>query len=143
MISITKEFRFDAAHYLPTAPKGHPNSRMHGHSFVVAVTLEGVPGAQSGLIRDFAEIDAAVAGVRERLDHHVLNEIEGLALPTLETLAAWVFSALSPKLMCQANTSARKSSVAFVERRSALASYLTPLSGAFAPGDVNACSVWP
>ncbi len=111
MISITKEFRFDAAHYLPTAPKGHPNSRMHGHSFAVVVTLEGVPGAQSGLIRDFAEIDAAVAGVRERLDHHVLNEIEGLALPTLETLAAWVFSALSPKLPELVSVTVRRDSL--------------------------------
>ena len=111
MISITKDFRFDAAHYLPTAPKGHPNSRMHGHSFVVAVTLEGVPGAQSGLIRDFADIDAAVAGVRERLDHHVLNEIEGLALPTLERLAAWIFGALSPKLPELVSVTVRRDSL--------------------------------
>jgi len=111
VISITKEFRFDAAHYLPTALKGHPNARMHGHSFVVAVTLEGEPGAQSGLIRDFAEIDVAVAGVRERLDHHVLNEIEGLALPTLETLAAWVFSALSPKLPELVSVTVRRDSL--------------------------------
>ncbi len=111
MISITKEFRFDAAHYLPTAPKGHPNSRMHGHSFVVAVTLEGVPGAQSGLIRDFADIDAAVAVVRERLDHHVLNEVEGLSLPTLERLSAWIFSALSPKLPELVSVTVRRDSL--------------------------------
>jgi 6-pyruvoyltetrahydropterin/6-carboxytetrahydropterin synthase len=111
VISITKEFRFDAAHYLPTAPKGHPNSRMHGHSFVVAVTLEGVPGAQSGLIRDFADIDAAVAVVRERLDHHVLNEVEGLSLPTLERLSAWIFSALSPKLPELVSVTVRRDSL--------------------------------
>lgn len=111
MISITKEFRFDAAHYLPTAPQGHPNSRMHGHSFVVAVTLEGVPGAESGQIRDFAAIDAAVADVRERLDHHVLNEIEGLSLPTLERLSAWIFSALSPKLPELVSVTVRRDSL--------------------------------
>jgi 6-pyruvoyltetrahydropterin/6-carboxytetrahydropterin synthase len=111
VISITKEFRFDAAHYLPTAPKGHPNSRMHGHSFAVAVTLEGVPDALSGQIRDFAAIDAAVADVRERLDHHVLNEIDGLSLPTLERLSAWIFSALSPKLPELVSVTVRRDSL--------------------------------
>src|SRR2546423_1795616 len=33
VIAISKEFRFDAAHFLPTADKGHPNARLHGHSF--------------------------------------------------------------------------------------------------------------
>ena len=111
MISITKEFRFDAAHYLPTAPAGHANSRMHGHSFAVAVTLEGVPDALSGQIRDFAAIDAAVADVRERLDHHVLNEVEGLSLPTLERLSAWIFSALSPKLPELVSVTVRRDSL--------------------------------
>jgi 6-pyruvoyltetrahydropterin/6-carboxytetrahydropterin synthase len=96
VISITKEFRFDAAHYLPTAP---------------AVTLEGVPDALSGQIRDFAAIDAAVADVRERLDHHVLNEVEGLSLPTLERLSAWIFSALSPKLPELVSVTVRRDSL--------------------------------
>ena len=68
MISITKEFRFDAAHFLPTAPKGHPNSRMHGHSFAVALTLEGTPDPVKGWIRSFGEIDNAVVALRDRLD---------------------------------------------------------------------------
>jgi 6-pyruvoyltetrahydropterin/6-carboxytetrahydropterin synthase len=98
MLSITKEFRFDAAHYLPTAPKGHPNSRMHGHSFTVALTLEGAAGAETGWIRDFGEIEAAIAELRLSLDHHLLNEIEGLELPTLERLARHIHDRLRAKL---------------------------------------------
>ena len=97
-LSITKEFRFDAAHFLPTAPKGHPNSRMHGHSFAVAVTLEGAPDPVKGWIRSFAEVDDAVADLRDRLDHHLLNEIKGLELPTLERLAHYIFDELKTKL---------------------------------------------
>ena len=97
-LSITKEFRFDAAHFLPTAPKGHPNSRMHGHSFVAAVTLEGAPDPVKGWIRDFADVDAAVADLRARLDHHLLNEIKGLELPTLERLARFIFDELKGAL---------------------------------------------
>jgi 6-pyruvoyltetrahydropterin/6-carboxytetrahydropterin synthase len=94
MLSITKEFRFDAAHFLPTAPKGHPNARMHGHSFTAVLTLEGEADDAHGWVRDFAEVERAVAGVRERLDHRLLNEIKGLELPTLERLAKYVFDEL-------------------------------------------------
>ena len=98
MISIAKEFRFDAAHFLPTAEKGSPNSRMHGHSFVAVVTLEGVPDSVTGWLRDFAEVDAAIADLRARLDHHTLNEIKGLELPTLERIARFIFEALKSGL---------------------------------------------
>ncbi|MCE9523469.1 MAG: 6-carboxytetrahydropterin synthase [Alphaproteobacteria bacterium] len=102
-MSISKEFRFDAAHFLPTAPQGHPNSRMHGHSFAAVLTLEGDADAAHGWVRDFAEIEAAVGDLRARLDHHVLNEIKGLETPTLERIARYVFDALKdelPELAC-------------------------------------------
>ena len=111
MLSITKEFRFDAAHYLPTAPKGHPNSRMHGHSFVCAVTLEGAPDPVTGLIRHFADIDDAVAEVRDSLDHHVLNEIKGLELPTLERMTQFIFNVLVRKLPELSSVTVRRDSL--------------------------------
>ena len=41
MIEISKEFGFDAAHYLGnSAPE---NRRLHGHSFYAEVTLRGEP----------------------------------------------------------------------------------------------------
>lgn len=95
VISLTKEFRFDAAHFLPSAPKGHPNARMHGHSFAVAVTLEGEPDPSTGLLRHFEEIERSIGAVRERLDHHVLNEIPGLETPTLERLSQFIYRELA------------------------------------------------
>jgi len=111
VISITKEFRFDAAHFLPTAPAGHPNARMHGHSFVAAVTLEGVPDPVKGWIRDFGDIERAVADLRERLDHHLLNEIKGLEQPTLERLARFIFDDLKPALPEIASVTVRRDSL--------------------------------
>jgi len=111
VISITKEFRFDAAHYLPTAPKGHPNARMHGHSFVVEVTLEGTPDPVKGWIRSFGEVDAAVADLRGRLDHHLLNEIPGLELPTLERLSRFIFDELKGALPEIASVTVRRDSL--------------------------------
>ena len=89
MIEISKEFGFDAAHYLGnSAPE---NRRLHGHSFYAEVTLRGEPNPTTGFLRDFGEVDTALMAIRELLDHRLLNEIEGLATPTLENLAQFIF----------------------------------------------------
>lgn len=98
MFEITKEFVFDAAHFLPHAPAGHPHARMHGHSFYVEVTLRGEPHAQNGWVMDFSAIDRVLNVLREDLDHHLLNELEGLGVPTLENLSRYIFNRLAPDL---------------------------------------------
>jgi 6-pyruvoyltetrahydropterin/6-carboxytetrahydropterin synthase len=90
MIELTQEFGFDAAHYL-----GHgavENARLHGHSFYVEVTLRGEPDPKSGFLRDLGEVKAVLDSIRERLDHRLLNEVEGLENPTLENLAQFIFA---------------------------------------------------
>lgn len=89
MIEISKEFGFDAAHYLGnSAPE---NRRLHGHSFYAEVTLRGEANPATGFLRDFGEVEAALMAIRDMLDHRLLNEIEGLATPTLENLAKFIF----------------------------------------------------
>jgi 6-pyruvoyltetrahydropterin/6-carboxytetrahydropterin synthase len=39
MYSVTKTFRFDAAHRLLTMPEEHKCSNIHGHSYVVRVSI--------------------------------------------------------------------------------------------------------
>ena len=89
MIEITQEFSFDAAHYL--AVGGAENRRVHGHSFYAEVTLRGEPDPMTGILRDFGAVKAALAAIGEQLDHHLLNEVEGLGNPTLENLARFIF----------------------------------------------------
>lgn len=98
MMRIYKEFTFEAGHFLPSAPAGHPNSRLHGHSFLVRVAVEGEPDPETGLIVHFEDLAAKLAGLKDRLDHRLLNEIEGLRTPTLERLAAWIWRELAPAL---------------------------------------------
>ena len=95
---IFKVFQLEAAHRLPNVPAGHKCARLHGHSFRVEVALTGTPDPASGWLVDFGEIEQRVAALRDRLDHHLLNEIDGLAVPTLEILSAWIFRALAPAL---------------------------------------------
>ncbi len=98
MMEIFREFTFEAAHRLPNVAPDHKCARLHGHSFRVGVHLEGEVQPETGWVRDFAEIAAAMDVVLERLDHSYLNEIAGLENPTSEILARWIWVALSPTL---------------------------------------------
>lgn len=95
---IYKDFTFEAAHYLPSAPPGHPNSRVHGHSFRARIWVAGEPHPDSGMIVHFDELSAAITEAREALDHRFLNEVEGLDAPTLEWIAVWLWHRLSNRL---------------------------------------------
>ncbi len=95
---IYKEFTFEAAHVLPSAPIGHANARVHGHSFRVRVTVDGEPHAETGYVVHFDDVEAALAGVREVLDHRFLNDIEGLEAPTLERIAMWLWDRMHNRL---------------------------------------------
>ncbi|MEM7055180.1 MAG: 6-carboxytetrahydropterin synthase QueD [Pseudomonadota bacterium] len=97
-MEIFKEFQIEAAHRLPNLPVTHKCSRLHGHSFRIAVYVQGEPGEQTGWVMDFADIKAAFQPLFERLDHHYLNDVEGLENPTSENLARWVWQKLESKL---------------------------------------------
>ena len=95
---VYKEFTFEAAHLLPSAPAGHPNARVHGHSFRVRVTVNGQPNDETGVVVHFDDLEAAMQDARDALDHRFLNDIEGLAAPTLEHIAAWLWDRLHNRL---------------------------------------------
>ena len=95
---IYKEFRFEAAHFLPTAPAGSPNARVHGHSFRARVTIDGVPGADTGYVFHFDELAQTMAEAQDALDHRLLNEVDGLEAPTLERIAIWLWNRLQNRV---------------------------------------------
>jgi 6-pyruvoyltetrahydropterin/6-carboxytetrahydropterin synthase len=95
---VYKEFTFEAAHLLPSAPPGHPNARVHGHSFRVRVTVDGEPNEETGFVIHFDDLEAATADVRDALDHRFLNDLQGLSLPTLEHIATWLWDRLHNRL---------------------------------------------
>src|SRR5437588_730400 len=89
-MEIFKEFTFEAAHRLPHVPEGHKCARLHGHSFRVALHLTGPVEPESGWLMDFGEIKERFQPLYNQLDHHYLNEIEGLENPTSENIARWI-----------------------------------------------------
>jgi len=95
-MEIFTEFGFEAAHRLPHVPDGHKCARLHGHSFRAEIHVEGDVGEDTGWVMDFADVRAACEPVREQLDHHYLNDIEGLENPTSEHVARWIWARLTP-----------------------------------------------
>ena len=97
-MDVYKEFQMECAHLLPKVPPGHKCGRLHGHSYRVAVVVDGPLGAESGWVMDFGEIKAAFAAVKDALDHRYLNEIPGLENPTAEHIAIWIWRQLKSRL---------------------------------------------
>jgi 6-pyruvoyltetrahydropterin/6-carboxytetrahydropterin synthase len=92
-VRLWRRYRFQSAHRLPNVPPGHKCGRMHGHGFEAIVHVAG----HSGEI-DHDLIDAAWAPLHMQLNYHCLNQIEGLANPTSENLATWLWQQLRAEL---------------------------------------------
>ena len=85
-MELRKSFQIEAAHYLPNVPKGHKCARLHGHSFVIEIAVEGPLDPNLGWVMDFADLKAVFRPLYDQLDHHYLNEIPGLENTTSENL---------------------------------------------------------
>ncbi len=95
MFELTKQFRFEAAHTLERAIGTEGSRRVHGHSYRAEISVRGTPDAATGMIVDLGLFDRSLQAVRDKLDHHFLNDVEGLGPATLENLALWIWQALT------------------------------------------------
>ena len=109
-MELAYRFGFDAAHYFAHFPAAHPNHGIHGHSFQVEVAMRGEPDPQTGFVVDFAQIEILCAELRDALDHRVLNEVDGLAKPSLENLCRWIWLRLAPRLPSLSRVTVRRDS---------------------------------
>ena len=87
---LTQRFFFEAAHTLRREHEADASRRIHGHTYRAKVTVGGVPDARSGMVVDLALLRQAVEEVRGRLDHRLLDEVEGLGPATLENLCRFI-----------------------------------------------------
>ena len=87
MISVTKLFEFEAAHYLPKH-KGKCKN-LHGHTYKLEVEVTAGRGnflGEDGMVMDFSDLKSIVENyINENLDHAYLNQtITGT--PTAENM---------------------------------------------------------
>jgi len=111
MISITKEFTFDAAHRLylgdRTPEENHEIfgkcCKIHGHTYLLRITVTG-PLDDTGMIIHFSKLKTIVRElVIDRYDHSMLNEIDEFTdiPPTAEVMASHIFTCLEGRLKAQ------------------------------------------
>jgi 6-pyruvoyltetrahydropterin/6-carboxytetrahydropterin synthase len=90
-VRISQAFHFEAAHLLPNVAEAHRCRRLHGHSYRVELRLEGHVDPLTGFVADFLAIEHVFQPLLDQLDHHYLNDIEGLENPTAENIAIWIW----------------------------------------------------
>ncbi len=72
MYSITKNFKFEAAHRLFNMPESHPCHSLHGHSYVVKVTIstKKLDNMENpNMIIDFRKLKVFQNWLDENFDH--------------------------------------------------------------------------
>ncbi len=97
-MKISKEFKFDSAHFLPHVPPTHKCANMHGHTYYIEIHVEDELHPKFGWVIDFNDVKKVVDPLIDQLDHKVLNEIEGLENPTAEMIAVWFWGRIKPEL---------------------------------------------
>ena len=95
---LSQRFYFEAAHTLRRKIDTEGSLRIHGHTYHAEVTIAGKPDPESGMMMDLAFLRQEVDKVREKLDHHFLDEVPGLGPATLENLCAFICNDLKATL---------------------------------------------
>ena len=95
---LSQRFYFESAHTLRRTIGAEGSRRIHGHTYHAEIFLQGEVDPASGMLVDLAEVRAAIACVREQLDHRLLDEVQGLGPATLENLCHFIFTQIEPKL---------------------------------------------
>lgn len=94
LFTVSQRFFFDAAHTLHRQIETEGSRRIHGHTYHAEVWLAGPRDPQTGMVIDLGHLRQRLGEVRERLDHHMLDEVPGLGAPTLENLCLFIANAL-------------------------------------------------
>lgn len=98
VFEIAKAVTFEAAHYMGGKPEGHPYRNVHGHSFRLEAAVAGTVKPGEEWVEDFSHLTDTLAATAAKLDHRLLNDIEGLEVPTLERICLWAAADLKASL---------------------------------------------
>lgn len=90
---LSQRFYFEAAHTLRRAVETEASRRVHGHTYLCEVAVQGAPGPD-GFVVDLGVLRATLNEVRAQLDHQMLDDVPGLGPATLENLCKFVMRAV-------------------------------------------------
>lgn len=93
---LNKDMHFSAAHFIPADTAGKCR-QVHGHTYVVNVTIGGNELDETGFLVDFKEVKKYVY---DKYDHTLLNDhVEFQSnFPTTEVLAQTIYNIIQGRL---------------------------------------------
>jgi len=94
-LTLSQRFFFDAAHTLRREIESEGSRRIHGHTYHAEVSVSGPLDPATGMVIDLGLLRERLQAVREQLDHHLLDDVPGLGIPTLENLCLFISRALA------------------------------------------------
>lgn len=92
---LSQRFFFDAAHTLRREIESEGSRRIHGHTYHAEVSVRGPLDPATGMVIDLGLLRERLQAVRAQLDHHLLDDVPGLGIPTLENLCLFISRALA------------------------------------------------
>ena len=87
---IWKEFGFESAIQLELASGDDIKKRLLGHSYISRLHLTAPLDHVMGWTVDYGDVKELFTPTYKQLDHHYLNEIEGLEAADLESILRWM-----------------------------------------------------
>jgi len=95
---IECKLTFESAHRNASTAAPERARRLHGHSYEATVAVRGVIDPKIGWVMDFAEVKDRASEVVDRLDHRILNDIEGIIDASRDDVERWLNRTLRPHL---------------------------------------------
>ncbi len=93
MFLVTKQFRFESAHFLPKYYGKCEN--LHGHSYRLQVTVKIAELNDEGIAYDFAQLKKIVTKeIVDVLDHKLINDF--IPIASAEHMTLWIWEKISP-----------------------------------------------
>tara|TARA_B110000014_G_C19946677_1_gene489861 strand:- start:218 stop:583 length:366 start_codon:yes stop_codon:yes gene_type:complete len=92
---VYRSFRIHASRFLPNLRQDHICKKMHGHTFNITIYVSGDINKTTGFVIDFYDIDEIFKSkIHNKIDHQILNDVDGLNNPTSENLCVWIWEKL-------------------------------------------------
>ncbi len=91
MLEVTIQDHLEVAHFMKDFPEGHPNRRMHGHSYILKVTLRSEEVVD--FVEEYEVFRKKLSSVLEKYCHTCVNDwgIKS-ANPTMENMCVFLWT---------------------------------------------------